>query len=182
MAVFLVVSNNGDGTQLALIPTLITLGAKKSFGSDEGDPNTALAHNPAAAFVLVALTTGDTDSADEMVAPNAAAYTNGYEILSPDVGDSPAQFTDNVAFWRSPIPDLSINVFDDIVKKYRHKTQDVAVRFVMSGTLPDSNAGFEFEGAAFVTVVDGKATEWRHIIDSQDIENLVVSLATETNE
>jgi hypothetical protein len=73
-------------------------------------------------------------------------------------------------------------VFDDIVKKHRHKTEEVAVRFVMSGTLPGSDTGFEFEGAAFVTVVDGKATEWLFIIDSQVIESLVVSLTTEADE
>jgi hypothetical protein len=33
-----------------------------------------------------------------------------------------------------------------------------------------------------VTVVDGKATEWRFIIDSQVIESLVVSLTTEADE
>lgn len=88
------------------------------------------------AFVLGALTTGDTDAADEMIAPNASAYDNGYTILQSEDANSPAQFTDNVKFWRSQIPDLSIEVFDDIVKKHRHKTLDVAVRFVMSGTLP----------------------------------------------
>lgn len=182
--VVVVTSQSGDGTQLALIPTLIALGTKKFFGKDKGDPDTALADNPAVAFVLGALTTGDTDAADEMIAPNASAYANGYTILHSEAATSPAQFTDNVEFWRSQIPDLSIEVFDDIVKKHRHKTLDVAVRFVMSGTLPGDrpNSGFEFEGAAFVKVVDGKATEWRLIVDSQVIEDLVVSMTAETNE
>ena len=177
-------SQNSDGTQLALIPTLIALGTKKFFGKDKGDPDTALADTPAVAFVLGALTTGDTDAADEMIAPDAAAYANGYTILRPDNGDSPAQFADNVGFWRSQIPDLSIEVFDDIVKKHRHKTLDVAVRFVMSGTLPgdDTDSRFEFEGAAFVTVVDGKATEWRLIVDSRVVEDLFASIAADTDE
>jgi hypothetical protein len=182
--VIVVMSQNGDGTQLSLIPTLIALGSKKFFGKDKGDPDTALADNPAVAFVLGALTTGNTDAADEMIAPNAAAYANGYTILDPADGDSPARFVDNVGFWRSQIPDLSIEVFDDIVEKHRHKTLDVAVRFVMSGTLPGDAAGsgFEFEGAAFVTVVDEQATEWRLIVDSQVVEDLVGLMKAETDE
>jgi len=175
-------SQTGERTQLALIPTLIALGAKRFFGKDEGDPNTALADNPAVAFVLGALTTGDADSADEVISPDAVAFANGYEILSPDAGDSPAQFVENVGFWRSQIPDLSINVFDEVVEKHGHKVRDVAVRFVMSGTLPDGDTGFEFEGAAFVTVVDAKATEWRLIIDSQIIEDLIASMVADAGE
>lgn len=181
--VIIAMSLSGDGTQLALIPTLVALGAKKFFGKDKGDPDTALADNPAAAFVLGALVTGDTDAADEMIAPDAVAYADGYTILRAEDGNSPAQFTENVGFWRSQIPDLSIDVFDDIVKKHHHKTLDVAVRFVISGTLPGGgiDSGFEFEGAAFVKVVDGKATEWRLIVDSQVVEDLMASIAAETN-
>jgi len=182
VCVIVVMSQDGDGAQLALIPTLIALGARKFFGEDKGDPSTALADNPAVAFVLGALTTGDADNADEMIASNAVAYANGYEILSPETGDSPAQFVDNVGFWRLQIPDLSIDVFDEIVEKHHHKTRDIAVRFVMSGTLPGDETGFEFEGAAFVTVVDGKAAEWRLIIDSQVIEDLVASMAADAGE
>ena len=182
--VLVAMSQSGDGTQLALIPTLIALGTKKFFGKDKGDPDTALADNPAVAFVLGALTTGDTEAADEMIAPDAAAYATGYTILRAEDGNSPAQFVENVGFWRSQIPDLSIEVFDEIVSKHRHKTLDVAVRFVMSGTLPRGNADsrFEFEGAAFVTVVDGMATEWRLVVDSEVVQDLVASIAAETDE
>ena len=184
VCVIVVMSQAGDGAQLALIPTLIALGAKKFFGNDKGDPSEALADNPAVAFVLGALTTGDTDSAVEMISPNAVAFANGYEILSPDAGDSPAQFVENVGFWRSQIPDLSIDVFDEIVEKHHHKVRNVAVRFVMSGTLPGDNLGsdFAFEGAAFVTVVDAQATEWRLVVDSQVVEDLVASMAADAGD
>lgn len=172
-------AQSSDGQQLALIPTLIALGTKKFFGRDKGDPNQALADTPAVAFVLGALTTGDVEAADDLMDPNAAAYANGYTVIDPDAGDSPAQFAENVQFWRARVPDLSIEVYDEFVQKHRHKDQDVAVRMVMSGTPLGTDARFEFEGAAFVKVVDGKTTEWRLIVDSQVAEELIASLASE---
>lgn len=175
---------NGDGTQIAVVPTLIALTAKKFFGKDKGDPETALADHPGVAFVLGALTTGDTQDAEEYIDANSVSYANGYEMLDPESGDSPAQFVDNVNFWRTHVPDLSMSVYDEIVKKHRHKKQDVAVRFVMSGTMPGGGpeARFSFEGAAFVRVVAGKATEWRLILDSHVMETMLVSIAGERSE
>jgi hypothetical protein len=43
------------------------------------------------------------------------------------------------------------------------------------GNGSDGN-GFQVEGAAFVRVVRGKATEWRVIIDSQVADDLIASL------
>ena len=184
LGVVALVRHDGDGTQLAVIPTLIALTAKKFFGKDKGDPETALADHPGVAFVLGALTTGDTEAAEEYIDANSVSYANGYEMLDPDTGDSPAQFVDNVNFWRTHVPDLSMSVYDEIVKKHRHKKQDVAVRFVMSGTMPGAGpqARFSFEGAAFVRVVAGKATEWRLILDSHVMETMLTSIAGERTE
>ena len=173
---------SGDGQQLALIPTLIALGTKKFFGKDKGDPNEALADNPAVAFVLGALTTGDAEAADDLVDSNAGAYANGYTVISPEAGNSPAQFAENVEFWRSQVPDLSIAVYDEIVEKHHHKERDVAVRLVMSGTPHGTDSAFEFEGAAFVKVVDGKAVEWRLVVDSQVAEGLIASVAVDADD
>jgi hypothetical protein len=54
---------------------------------------------------------------------------------------------------------------------------------VTSGTAPGTDAAspFEIEGAAFVEVVAGKATEWRLIIDSRVMEDLAATLASEAN-
>ena len=175
-------TQSGDGQQLALIPTLIALGAKKFFGKDEGDPNEALAGNPAVAFVLGALTTGNAEAADDLVDSNAAVYANGYTVISPEAGNSPAQFADNVEFWHSHVPDLSIAVYDEIVEKHHHKEEDVAVRMVMSGTPHGANSAFEFVGAAFVKVVDGKAAEWRLIVDSPVAEGLIASIAIDADD
>lgn len=175
-------TQSGDGQQLALIPTLIALGSKKFFGKDKGDPNEALADNPAVAFVLGALTTGDVETADDLVDSNAAVYANGYTVISPEPGNSPAQFAENVEFWRAQVPDLSIAVYDEIVQKRHRKEEDVAVRLVMSGTPQGAESSFEFEGAAFVKVIDGKAVEWRLIVDSQVAEGLFESIAIDTDD
>ena len=115
------IRNGGDGTQLAVIPTLIALASKRFFGKDKGDPETALAENPSVAFVLGALTTGNIEDAEQYIDANAVSYANGYMLLDPDRGDSPVQFVANVSFWREHVPDLSMNVYDEIVKKQRHK-------------------------------------------------------------
>ena len=173
---------SGDGQQLALIPTLIALGTKKFFGKNKGDPNEALADNPAVAFVLGALTTGDVEAADDLVDSNAVAYANGYTVISPEAGNSPAQFAENVEFWRSQVPDLSIAVYDEIVEKHHHKERNVAVRLVVSGTPHGADSAFEFEGAAFVKVVDGKAVGWRLIVDSQVAEGLISSVVIDADD
>lgn len=157
-----------------MIPTAIALLSAKYFGRSKGDPKTALAHDPVAAFVIGAMATGDTDAAGEMLADDAAAYMNGSVIINPLAGDAPSQFRRNVEFWRAIVPDLRVEVFDEIEHEERHKARAVAVRFVVSGTAPGAEAGttFEFEAAAFLNVDHGKATLWRVVSDPALVESL----------
>lgn len=164
-----------DGVHLGVIPTLTALAIAKHHGKKQGDVEEALADNPVAAFVFGALTSGDTDGAEDMIDEQAGAYVNGFVVIDPEAGDSPEQFRENIAQWRSKVPELSIEVYDEVSEKEKHKTQHVAVRFVMSGSIDEDGnvTPFDFEAAGFVEVVDGKATEWRVVVDSAFLEQLL---------
>lgn len=182
LAVLVIVLGRGasgeDAPQLALIPTLVAVGTAKFFGKKKGDAHEALAEHPTVAFILGALATGNTDDAEEMVAENAAAYANGSMIIDPEAGDGPAQFRANIEFWRSRVSAFTVEVYDEVADKDGHDRLRVAARFVMSGIIATEvpPRPFEFEGAAFVDVVDGKATEWRVVLDPVFLGDLLAVL------
>ena len=155
-----------DGTQLGLIPTLIAVSAKKFFGDSDDDPD-ALGDHPAVAYIFNALTTGEMDDVEDMVSDDFHAYANGYEVVDPDGEEGAAQFRRNIEYWRSTVPNLSVDLYDEVSQKEPDKTDGIAVRYVVSGSFPveDRELPFVVEVAAFVKVVDHKITEWRVVVD-----------------
>jgi hypothetical protein len=94
------------------------------------------------------------------------------------------QLTENVGYWRSAVRDLSIELYDEISQKEPDKTDGIAVRYVMSGTIrtDDIERPFETEVAAFVKVVDHKLTEWRVVADTAFVDEVRATMGlTETN-
>jgi hypothetical protein len=165
--------SGADGPQLGLIPTLIALTAKKFFGNKKDDAD-ALGDHPAVAYIFKALTTGETDDVDGMVADDFHAYANGYEILDPAGGSGAELFTQNIGHWRSAVPNLSVDLYDEMSQKEADKTDGIAVRYVVSGSLPveSGELPFAIEAAAFVKVVDHKIAEWRVVVDQTFFEEL----------
>ena len=164
----------GDyGTNVALIPTLIAVTAHKFFGSKK-DADQAFGEHPAVAFVFRALATGEMDGVADMVDEDFHAYANGYPVVDPTEGDAVQLFEDNVAYWRSAVPDLEVEIYDEVHQKEPDKTDGIAVRFVFTGTLTSSGEGaaFEVEAAAFAKVVDHKITEWRVVVDESFFQEL----------
>ena len=178
------VAARGDGPSVALIPTLIGVAGAKFFGKKKDDDDDgALGEHPAVAFIFRALTTGEFDGADDVVAENFGMYANGYPVVSPDEGEVVKQLIENIGYWRAAVPDLSIDLYDEVSQKEPHKTDGIAVRYVMSGTLQtdDVERPFETEVAAFVKVVDHKLTEWRVVADTAFVDDLRATLGlTET--
>jgi len=172
IAVFMLVTGT-EGAQLGLIPTLIALTAKKFFGSKKDDPD-ALGDHPAVAYIFKALTTGEMDEVGDMVAADFHAYANGSEVVDPAVGDGAAQFKQNIEFWRSTVPNLSVDLYDEVSQKDPDKTDSIAVRYVISGSLPAEGTAipFEIEAAAFVKVVDHKIAEWRVVVDETFLQEV----------
>ena len=172
IAVFML-GTGTEGAQLGLIPTLIAISAKKFFGSKKYDPD-ALGDHPAVAYIFKALTTGEMDDVEEMVAADFHAYANGYEVVDQDGGDGAAQFRENIEYWRSTVPNLTVDLYDEVSQKEPDKTDSVAVRYVISGSLPTEEDGLPFtaEVAAFVKVVDHKITEWRVVVDQTFLEEV----------
>jgi ketosteroid isomerase-like protein len=162
-----------DGAQLGLIPTLIALSAKKFFGNKNDDPD-ALGDHPAVAYIFKALTTGEMDEVEEMVAADFHAYANGYEVVHPAGADGAEQFRQNIEYWRSTVPNLSVDLYDEVSQKEPDKTDSIAVRYVISGSLPmeDDEMPFTAEVATFIKVVDHKITEWRVVVDQTFLEEV----------
>jgi hypothetical protein len=166
-----------SGPQLALIPTLIAITAKKFFGKSE-DGDAAFGDHPAVAFTFQALATGEYEDVDEMVAEEFATYANGYMVVDSNDGNGPEAFVQSIEYWRKAVPDLSVTIYDEVSHKDPDLTDSVAVRFVFAGTLtaPDLEHEFETEAAAFIKVVDHKLTEWRVVIDTTFLNELDVAM------
>jgi len=161
------------GPQLALIPTLIALTAKKFFGNkEEGD--SVFGEHPAVAFTFEAFATGEFKDVDEMVAEDFAAYANGYPVIGPENDNGPVRFVENIQHWRRVVPDLSVDIYDEVSQKDADKTDSIAVRFVFTGTLSTQEVEHEFEveAASFIKVEDHKLTEWRVVVDTAFLDEL----------
>ena len=174
LAAFVVLFLDGtDGTQLGLIPTLIAVSAKKFFGDANDDPD-ALGDHPAVAYIFKALTTGEMDNVEDMVSDDFHAYANGYEVVDSGGEDGAAQFRRNIEYWRSTVPNLSVDLYDEVSQKEPGKTDGIAVRYVVSGAFPveDHELPFVVEVAAFVKVVDHKIAEWRVVVDQTFFEEV----------
>jgi hypothetical protein len=150
-----------------VIPTLFFVISKKFFGSKKEREDGAIGEHPAVRFLLAALTTGNTDATDEMVAANFKGYANGYPVFDAADGNGREQFDKNIEYWRDTAPDLAVDLYDELVEKGKDKTENVAIRFVFTGTLTTAGATkpFETEAAAFLTLAKGELVEWRIVVD-----------------
>jgi hypothetical protein len=165
------------GPQLALIPTLIAVTATKFFGKSK-DEDSVFGDHPAVAFTFEAFATGEFKDVDKMVSEDFTAYANGYSVVEPDNGNGPVQFAQNIAYWRKAVPNLSVDIYDEVSQKDPHKTDSIAVRFVFTGTLttPDLQHDFEVEAAAFMKVVDHKLVEWRVVVDTAFLDEITSAM------
>jgi hypothetical protein len=161
------------GPQLSLIPTLVAVTATKFFGSKK-DEDSTFGDHPAVQFTFKALATGELEGVHKMVAVDFSAYANGYPVVDSYGGNGPAQFAENIEYWRTVVPDLAVDIYDEVSQKDPDKTDAIAVRFVFTGTLttPDAEREFEVEGAAFIKVVDHMLSEWRVVVDTAFLDEL----------
>jgi hypothetical protein len=161
------------GPHLSLIPTLIAVTATKFFGNKK-DEDSTFGDHPAVQFTFKALATGELEDVHKMVSVNFSAYANGYPVVDSYGGNGPAQFAENIRYWRTVVPDLAVDVYDEVLQKDPDKTDAIAVRFVFTGTLtaPDVEREFEVEGAAFIKVADHMLSEWRVVVDTAFLDDL----------
>ena len=150
-----------------VIPTLAVITYKKFFGSKKEDDEGTIGDHPMVRFLFDALTTGNIDATDEMVDPDFRGYANGYPVFDPSDGQGPEQFNENIEYWRATTPDLSVDLYDELAEKGKGKTENIAIRFVFSGTLTAAGVEepFETEAAAFLTIAKDKLVEWRIVVD-----------------
>ena len=150
-----------------VIPTLVAVISKKFFGNKKEDDEGAIGEHPVVRFLFAAMTTGNVDATEEMVDPDFRGYANGYPVFDPSDGNGPEQFNKNIEYWRSAVPDLAVDLYDELSEKGKEKTEKIAIRFVFTGTM--TTAGdeerFEAEAAAFLTVTKDKLVEWRIVVD-----------------
>ncbi len=157
-----------------VIPTLVVVVSKKFFGNKKEEDDEAIGEHPVVRFLFDALTTGNIDATHEMVDPNFRGYANGYPVFDPSDGNGPEQFNENIEYWRLTVPDLSVDLYDELAEKGKEKTEKIAVRFVFMGTMSAAGVeeSFETEAAAFLTVVNDRLVEWRIVVDEAFFHDL----------
>ncbi len=150
-----------------VIPTLVVVISKKFFGNKKGDDDGTIGEHPVVRFLFDALTTGNIDATDEMVAADFRGYANSYPVFDASDGNGREQFKKNIEYWRITAPDLTVDLYDELAEKGKDKTENVAIRFVITGTLTAAGVAetFETEAAAFLTIAKDKLVEWRIVVD-----------------
>ena len=150
-----------------VIPTLVAVAYKKFFGNKKEDDEGAIGDHPMVRFLFDALVTGNIDATDEMVDSDFRGYANGYPVFDPSEGHGPEQVDENIEYWRTTTPDLSVDLYDELSEKGKDKTETVAIRFVFTGTITSAGVEepFETEAAAFLIITKGKLIEWRIVVD-----------------
>ena len=88
------------------------------------------------------------------------------------------QFVENIRYWRKAVPNLAVDIYDEVSQKDPGKTDSIAVRFVFTGTLitPDLQHDFEVEAASFMKVVDHKLVEWRVVVDTAFLDEITSAM------
>ncbi len=154
------------GPHAAVIPTLTVLAAKHfRRGKRKGEHGPK---HPAVKFVLAAWNEGDFSEAAKYVAPDVAISINGFTDDSAPDGDGPATAKESVEYWRAIIPDLTM----DLSQEIRQKDQ-IAIEWLITGThtgerpeLPASGNLIELQGAAFLTLKDDKIVQVSTVFDA----------------
>ena len=146
---------------------MVAVAYKKFFGNKKEDDEGAIGDHPMVRFLFDALVTGNIDATDEMVDSDFRGYANGDPVVEPAEGHGPEQVDENIEYWRTTTPDLSVDLYDELSEKGKDKTETVAIRFVFTGTITSAGVEepFETEAAAFLIITKGKLIEWRIVVD-----------------
>ena len=135
--------------------------------------------DPAVKFVLAAWNEGDFSQAEKYVAPALAMSMNGFSYDSTPEGNGPAMAQESVEYWRAIVPDLKMDLLQEIREKDR-----IAIEWLITGThtgerpeLPASGNLIELEGSAFLTLEDDKIVEV-----STDFDALALAVQTDAAE
>jgi predicted ester cyclase len=154
------------GPHAAVIPALAVL-ATRHFrrGKRKGEHEPK---HPAVKFVLAAWNEGDFNDAGKHVAPDLATSINGLTYDSTPEGDGPATAQESIEYWRAIIPDLKMDLSQEIQQKDR-----IAIEWLITGThtgerpeLPASGNLIELHGSAFLTLKDDKIVQVSTVFDA----------------
>jgi predicted ester cyclase len=156
---------NPDVT-LGVIPTVTAL-AIRHFKQKKGDEGERLEpKHPAVRFLFAAWNGDDFSGAHEHIAPDVEIFTNGTSYQSEHGG--PAMLKESIESWRALMPDLAMELSQEISEKRR-----VAIEFRVRGThtggtpgLPASGGSIDIEASAFLRLEDDKIAEIWTVFDS----------------
>ncbi len=155
-----------SGVHAAVIPTLAVL-ATRHFRRGKPEAEHEPKH-PAVKFILAVWNEGDFSEAGKYVAPDVATSINGFTSDSTPEGDGPAMAQESIEYWRAIIPDLKM----DLSQEIRQKDQ-IAIEWLITGThtgerpeLPASGNLIELQGSAFLTLKDDKIVQVSTVFDA----------------
>ena len=72
------------------------------------------------------------------------------------------------------MPDLSIELYDELSETGKEKRERIVIRFVFIRTMTTAGVeeSLETEAAAFLTIIAGKLVEWRIVVDQAFFHDL----------
>src|SRR6266487_4408819 len=154
------------GPHAAVIPTLTVLAARHfRRGKRKGEHGPK---HPAVKFVLAAWNEGDFSEAGKYVSPGLAMSINGFTDDSAPDGDGPATTKESIEYWRAIVPDLTMDLSQEIRQKDR-----IAIEWLITGThtgerpeLPASGNLIQLQGSAFLTLKDDKIVDVSTVFDA----------------
>ena len=154
------------GLQLDVIPTLVVLG-RKHFKHVKPEAEHEPKH-PAVKFILDVWNQGDFSEAEKYVAPDLAMSINGFAYESTPEDHGPALAQESVEYWRAIMPDLRMDLLQEIRKK-----DQIAIEWLITGThtgqrpeLPASGNLIRLPGSAFLTLKNGKIAQVSTVFDA----------------
>jgi steroid delta-isomerase-like uncharacterized protein len=153
-------------TDVAVIASLVIMGTKHFRHKKQEGENEP--KHPAVKFVLAAWNEGDFGEAEKYVAPDLAMSMNGFAYDSSPEDDGPAIVQESIEYWRAIVPDLKMDLSQEIREKDR-----IAIEWLVTGThtgerpeLPASGNVIELQGSAFLTLEDDKIVEVSTVFDA----------------
>jgi SnoaL-like polyketide cyclase len=124
--------------------------------------------HPAVKFILGVWNEGDFSEAEKYVAPDLAMSINGFAYDSTPEGDGPAMAQESVEYWRAIMPDVRMDLSQEIRKKDR-----IAIEWLITGThtgqrpeLPASGNLIKLPGSAFLTLKNDKIAQVSTVFDA----------------
>lgn len=148
---------------MVLISMAIGFVATRFFGKDRDDADQDVQGDlPFVRAAFAAMNEGEFDALRELIDDGCRVYANGHRLQRGSFDLGPEVIVGTIQAFRDELPDLRWELYDELAGK-DDGVAKVAFRFVSSATV--DGKVHQVEVAMFIILEDGKAIEWREVLD-----------------